>query len=160
MRTISINDRRLESAIAVCIESKTPAARNNLRLLRRLQKMPGESASRIACAVRCGRSHVFNVVAWVNSGDFHRLSRPGKFRKRRLLTTKQRIELARKLGGEFKSAQDVLDWYGKGASRAVVYAWCSDLGFLFRRARSARKSTAPPPTGVGRRNPKRLTLTK
>jgi len=156
-KRISVDRKQLKAAIAACAQQKTQAAKKNLQILRRLAKPSANSVARIAAAARCSRSHVFNVLNCVASGTFAKLTRSGSFQKAALLTESQKQELDSKLGTEFKCAADVQAWHGN-AGRAVVNAWCRQLGFSFRRARAARRAKAALAPDGNRRKAKLLAL--
>jgi len=158
MSRIRISRNQLQVAIDLCQSGNSPASRLNLKILLLLTHIPPLALHRVARRVSCSLNHVRHVVGWVNAKDFQKLTRPGAFRKTRLLTRGQERQLARKLRNKLESAREVVTWSGNRLSVPAAYAWSKRLGHSFRRARAARRAALSSARKQGRQKAQRIKL--
>ena len=136
-RKLSIQRNAVQEALDYCTkhgggDERAAASASLLALL--LQKETWGVAD-LEKEAGCGRTHLFDVLAWVRTKQFDRLVGGGKF-PASLLDDARREELRTKLGTEFHCAQDVAAWYKKWSGNPVplptVYGWCQALGLPIR----------------------------
>ena len=151
-KRLAFQTDHVQGALEYCAKNGRGDGRTatNVKLLELLRIGGNLSSTYLAREAQCGRTHVFDVLAWLRDGTLDRLVAGGRFRKSAILSDERREELFRKLGNEFKCAKDVADWYEQWSHEevplATIYGWCRKRkgeasGFSFRAAKGRRRTS-------------------